>query len=146
MRKRWPSVKNISYSMYKHNHMVQQFIVSGAHGYISKGSPMQEVYHAINDVIAGKKYYPGWSEDGIFRKDAGAAQKIRPLMAREIQLLTYIGTSLTYTKIGEAMRINKRSVETLRDSLFEKLQVHSRQELTKIAEQMGITTVAMPNE
>jgi DNA-binding NarL/FixJ family response regulator len=60
-------------------------------------------------------------------------------LPRELQLLRYVGSSLTYTEIADVLHCSKRSIESVRDSLFAKMQVHSRQELAIIAANMGLT-------
>jgi two-component system invasion response regulator UvrY len=139
LRKRWPLLKNIMYSMYEHQHTVQQLIRDGAQGFLAKQCSMTELHQAIGVVMAGHSYFPGWSADGSQYRSAGLSRKIPPLLPRELQLLRYVGSSLTYTEIADVLHCSKRSIESVRDSLFAKMQVHSRQELAIIAANMGLT-------
>jgi two-component system invasion response regulator UvrY len=139
LRKRWPGLKCIMYSMYEHQHTVQQLIMAGAHGFLGKHCPVKELHLAIGAVMAGQCYFPGWSADGRRHHNAEGARLVQPLLPRELQLLHYMGTSLTYNEIADALHSSKRSIEAVRDSLFNKLEVRSRQELTIIAARMGLT-------
>ena len=52
--------------------------------------------------------------------------------------MQFIGTDLTYAEIGREIGSTKRSVEGFRDSLFNKLDIHSRPGLTMFAIQFGM--------
>ncbi|MBO9660395.1 MAG: response regulator transcription factor, partial [Chitinophagaceae bacterium] len=62
------------------------------------------------------------------------------LTAQEIQFMQMICSDLTYKEVAQKMGLNPRSVDTLRDALFVKLDVKSRVGLAMLAIRHGIVT------
>jgi DNA-binding CsgD family transcriptional regulator len=69
-------------------------------------------------------------------KDAQAG--LVALSEREKEFLKYACTELTYKEIGEKMFCSPRTVESYRDSLFEKLGVKTRVALALYAVKTGL--------
>jgi two-component system invasion response regulator UvrY len=59
----------------------------------------------------------------------------------EIAFLRLASSDLTYKQIAEKMRLNPRGVDSLRDDLFEKLEVKSRVGLAMFAIRQGIVAL-----
>jgi DNA-binding CsgD family transcriptional regulator len=60
------------------------------------------------------------------------------LNAREAEFLQYVGTEMTYREIGEKMFCSPRTVESYRDSLFEKTGLKTRVGLVVYAIKNGL--------
>jgi two-component system invasion response regulator UvrY len=75
----------------------------------------------------------------LFRNN-GEGQSIRnaTLSDLELQFLKLACTELTYKAIAQQLKLNPRSVDTLRDQLFVKLDVKSRVGLAMVAIRHGI--------
>ena len=58
----------------------------------------------------------------------------------EIHFLKFACTELTYKEIAQKMNLNPRSVDNLRDNLFNKLDVKSRVGLSMYAIKHGLVT------
>jgi DNA-binding CsgD family transcriptional regulator len=58
--------------------------------------------------------------------------------ATEIEFLKLVCTELTYKEIAIQMKLNPRSIDTIRDSLFTRLDVKSRVGLAMYAIRHGI--------
>ena len=90
----------------------------------------------INDVyvgIAGHHIKSLQTRGDIVRQDTN-----EEITQREIEFLTYTCTELTYKEIGEKMFCSGRTVESYRDSLFEKLGVKTRVALALYAVKTGL--------
>jgi len=62
------------------------------------------------------------------------------LTDQEVQFLRLACTDLTYKEIAQEMKLNPRSVDGMRDNLFEKLSVKSRVGLALYAIRHGLIT------
>jgi DNA-binding CsgD family transcriptional regulator len=62
------------------------------------------------------------------------------LSDQELQFLKLACSDLTYKAIAQQMGLNPRSVDTLRDQLFNKLDVKSRVGLAMLAIRHGVVT------
>lgn len=140
----WPDIRNIIVTAYTREVYVQKMMRLGADAFLSKSSEREEIIRAIDKVITCGKYYSGsftkQNQNALLKKYTHD-NNLRP---NEEILLTLIGKNYTYEQIGEKMFLSKRTVEGLRDSLFLKTKVNTRQELVEIAIKFGYVLLLDP--
>jgi DNA-binding NarL/FixJ family response regulator len=102
-----------------------KMIKAGARGYLHKNVHPAELEKALQTLVSKGMYYPDWATSKVFLKmgqsDDQTNDKDVIITEREKEFLQYAGTELTYKEIGEKMFCSPRTVESYRDSLFEKL-------------------------
>jgi DNA-binding NarL/FixJ family response regulator len=83
---------------------------------------------ALDTILEKGYFYPDWVTHKVLLNMAGdKSAKARPeINERELEFLKYAVTELTYKEIADKMCCSPRTVESYRDSLFEKLNVKSR--------------------
>jgi DNA-binding CsgD family transcriptional regulator len=87
-------------------------------------------------------YYPDWAASKVFaslRTETLENNKFVSLTEREKEFLQYTITEMTYKEISEKMFCSPRTVESYRDSLFEKLELKTRVGLAVYAIRNGLT-------
>jgi len=133
IRNRFPWVKIIILSVQTEIAYVKKLFTMGVSGYITKNSPKEELFEAINLVFSGKEYL---SKDIIKRKaqvaESGVAAK-KNLSKREIEIIKLIQDGLTNKEISERMFISLKTVESHRTNIFKKLRIKNVAELLKYA-------------
>ena len=113
---------------------------SGANGYLLKNSPPDELKKALLSIHETGLYFSEVASSNLYHRLQHS--NIMPsLTEKEIQLLKYCHTDLTYKEIADKMVISERSVAGYRTSLFEKLGVNSRAGLVVCAIKMGLISV-----
>jgi DNA-binding NarL/FixJ family response regulator len=118
-----------------------KMIRAGAKGYLHKNVHPAELEKALTVLISKGMYYPDWAAYRVFASIAGgdkAAHNDVILSDKEKEFLQYACTELTYKEIGEKMFCSPRTVESYRDSLFEKLNVKTRVALALFAVKVGL--------
>lgn len=130
IRNRFPWIKIIILSVQTEIAYVKKLFTMGVSGYITKNSPKEELFEAINIVFNGKEYL---SKDLIQRKaalaDSGVSRK--HLSKREIEIIKLIQEGLTNKEISERMFISLKTVESHRTNIFRKLRIKNVAELLK---------------
>lgn len=131
IRNRFPWIKIIILSVQTEIAYVKKLFTMGVSGYITKNSPKEELFEAINVVFGGKEYL---SKDIIQRKTqssetTGVAKK--HLSKREIEIIKLIQDGLTNKEISERMFISLKTVESHRTNIFRKLRIKNVAELLK---------------
>ena len=136
------SVKALFLSMYDTEEYIYYCLKSGGLGLVSKNILKEELVHAIMLVSAGKKYFgKDWDEDKLKKlvekfentstvKNNGSKTLLSP---RERETLKLISEGLTSSEIAEKMKLSKRTVDTHRTHLMQKLNMDSLSELIKYA-------------
>jgi two-component system nitrate/nitrite response regulator NarL len=143
LQKEQPGCKVLMYSTFTSPDFVQRILRSGARGYVLKDSSPEELLQAIETVAAGQTYFsPEISRIVLNHMLSRHANQDSPLTDREREVLVHIAEGLSNKEIACRLNIGTRTVETHRDHLMRKLNIHSIAGLTRYALRAGL--VPMP--
>lgn len=136
-----PAVKVMALTMQGDDESLIKMIKAGATGYLHKNVHPAELQKALDAISSKGFYYPDWATSRVLhslaQEGAENASAIK-LSEREMEFLRYSCSELTYKEIGEKMFCSGRTVESYRDSLFEKLGVKTRVALALYAVKTGL--------
>ncbi|WP_025742585.1 response regulator transcription factor [Aquimarina pacifica] len=133
IKKEFPHIKIIAFSMFDQEDAVRQMVVAGAKGYLLKNSPLEEVLTAIHEVIKGNTYYDATIDPSFFSEKKTQRVKKQLLSKSEREILTLIGQGKTSSEIA-AIRFNSVStIETHRKNIIRKLGLKGKGELLRYA-------------
>jgi two-component system nitrate/nitrite response regulator NarL len=147
LRKQVPNAKVLILTMHDSKEYIAQVVRSGARGYLLKDSAPAELVRAIKAVHGGEVYFsPSVSKvlieemaDGNKRSlDAPAPP---PLTDREREVLSLIAEGLLNKQIADRLGIGVRTIETHRERIMRKLDIHTVAGLTKYAIARGMTSM-----
>ena len=143
LQKNYPEVHVLMLTMYDGDIALIQLVKAGVKGFLKKDVHPDELRFALHSVMESGYYYSSHAAGklmNLFRTGRESNNSIRDsdLSVPEIEFLKNICTDLTYKEIAGIMKLNPRSVETLRDHLFEKLNVKSRVGLAMVAIRNGL--------
>jgi two-component system response regulator NreC len=139
-----PSVKVILVSMHSDEGYVLRALKAGAKGYLLKASPESDVLNAIRAVAAGQAYFsPEISRvlaDDYVReiRRRGVEDSYDLLSIREKEILQLLAGGRSNREIAEMLHVSHFTVETHRNNIFQKLQIHSLPELILYAVRKGL--------
>jgi len=137
-----PEILIMALSMQDDEQSLIKMIRSGAKGYLLKNVHPAELEKALNGLIKNGSYYPDWATSKVFNSlSATTATNIKTVnfTEREKEFLQYTVTEMSYREIAEKMFCSPRTVESYRDSLFEKLELKTRVGLAVYAIKNGFT-------
>lgn len=110
---------------------------AGAAGYLLKDNSFEELIIAVQTVAAG-----GTFMTPIIRAKLRELQRqgktTTALSPREREVMRLIALGKTAKEIGRLMEISPRTVDTYRDRLMDKLQVHTVAEVVRYAVRAGM--------
>ena len=145
LRREQASIKVIILSMYSNTDYVMRIIECGARGFILKEAPPQELVQAIEAVHAGQTHF---SQD-VARvalnqvvRGSGESSPLSRLTNREREVLVQIAEGLSNKEIAHQLSIGVRTVETHRERIMRKLDIHTVAGLTRFAISQGIVSLA----
>jgi DNA-binding NarL/FixJ family response regulator len=131
------NVKVLALSNYDELSYVKSMINEGANGYILKKIEPSQLLHAIESVLAGTSYY---SNEVALKLIDSARNSEKPLQLtksrltkRELEILKMIALEMTNDEIAKGLFISKRTVDTHRQNLLNKLHVKNTAGLIKAA-------------
>lgn len=132
-------------TMYDSELTLIQLLQAGVKGFLKKDIHPSELKFALQSVMESGYYYSNHTTGklvNLFRnsQDNGLNLFKSVLNEQELEFLRYACTDMTYKEIAGKMSLNPRTVDTLRDQLFVKLDVKSRVGLAMVAIRHGIVT------
>lgn len=138
-----PDIDVLMLSMYDTDIALIRLLQLGVKGFLKKDVHPSELKFAINSIYESGYYY---SHDttgklvNLFRKNNDSNFLIQKTLLNEteINFLKLATTEDTYKEIANKMGLNPRSVDNLRDHLFNKLEVKSRVGLAMYAIKHGL--------
>lgn len=140
-----PSVHILMLTMYDSDLTMIRLLKNGVKGFLKKDIHPSELKFALQSVVQSGYYYSNNATGklfNLFRKnnEGGTGLDKALLTEQELDFLRLACSDLTYKEIALQMKLNPRSVDTLRDQLFTKLDVKSRVGLAMVALRNGVVT------
>jgi DNA-binding NarL/FixJ family response regulator len=111
----------------------------GADGYCLKDISREELFWAIDTVMAGKPYLSPQIVETILRRclmclgNAGSDGPWSDLSPREKEILKLIGEGFSIREISESLYLSRRTVEKHRYNIMKKLNIHRTSALVATA-------------
>ncbi|HEX9656904.1 MAG TPA: response regulator transcription factor [Bacteroidota bacterium] len=149
IKNRMPEIRVLVLSAHDNEAYVLESLRSGANGYILKNTSADDLHAAIRVVNSGQAYFsPGISkilaEDYVRRvTDPSNTEAIPPpngprLTDREREILQLIAEGLSHQQISDQLHISIRTVDTHRNNIIQKLDIHDAAGLVTYAIKNGI--------
>lgn len=130
-------LKVLALSNYDELSYVTSMINEGASGYILKNIEPAQLVHAIQAVLTGSSYYSNEVALKLIESARGSDNFIpanrNHLTKRELEILKMIALELTNDEIAKRLCISKRTVDTHRQNLLNKLHVKNTAGLIRAA-------------
>ena len=134
-----PRTQTILLTMHEEHVSAMEALRAGMHGYIYKSQTADELINTIREVARGELHF-STSMDRIEVDNyaSGAEQGADPLTDRERQVLVMIASGSTNRDIAQALGLSPKTVESHRNRIMHKLNVHRAAELIRYAVRRNI--------
>jgi DNA-binding NarL/FixJ family response regulator len=109
---------------------------AGAQGYVMKQEALENVMSAICEILAGRPYLSSQMSAKLisnFASGGGQANPTDQLSDRELEILELIGKGRDVHEIANALHISRKTVETHRAHIKEKLSLKNAREVNRFA-------------
>ncbi len=140
IRKFSPSTKIIGVSMHSQPAYVKKLLKLGAMGYVTKNSPQQEMFEAIMEVNAGRRFICSEVKtilsEQIFEEDN--ATGANTLSSRELDVIKHIKDGLSSKEIAAQLSISLKTVEVHRHNILKKLNLKNSAALVNYINASGL--------
>ena len=144
IKKKYPDMKILALTIHEGQEYFFQMLQAGASGYVPKRAASEILLQALRHVAQGNVYIePQIAKllvtDYIKRVQSGSEKdSYDGLTEREQEVLTHIAEDCTNQEIANLLHISVKTVERHRENIMEKLNLHTRIELTKYALRKGL--------
>jgi DNA-binding NarL/FixJ family response regulator len=139
-----PEAKILILTVHEDKGLMQEAIRAGAMGYILKRAIKSELVNAIHAVLRDELYlHPAMARLLFLENQSPQPQEtkliLEQLTLREVEILRLIARGYTNNQTAEKLHISVRTVEYHRGNLTAKLNLKSRSELMRYADEKGLT-------
>jgi two-component system invasion response regulator UvrY len=134
-----PTAKIVALSVHNDGPIPHQLLKLGVYGFISKGSPVDEMIYAIRNVMDGNRYLCAEvANNPAFQGLPGSHESpFAKLSQREAEVVTLILQGKTIPEMAEMLGLRDKTVNTFRYRLYKKLNIKNDVELTRLAVKFG---------
>jgi DNA-binding NarL/FixJ family response regulator len=138
-----PTIKVIALSMYSDKSFVREMLRAGASGYLIKDCAFEELDEAIRAVIQDRTYITPRIVDIIVKDYFSQVEKpnssaLAALTSRQYEVLQLLAEGKTTREIAQQMSLSVKTIESHRQQVINKLNIHSIAGLTKYAIREGL--------
>lgn len=145
LRRELPKIKVLILSMHTNKEYVLRIIQCGARGFVLKEASTEELVRAIESVSAGEAYFSSEVARvalNQFVRGNGEPPGAPRLTNREREVLVQIAEGKSNKEVASQLDIGVRTVETHRERIMRKLDIHSIAGLTRFAISQGMVSLA----
>lgn len=141
---RYPEIKILILTMHDRKDYLFEALRAGASGYVLKGADIQELLAAVRAAHRGEVYLqPAASKalvsDYLRRATRGEdRERLDGLTDREREILRLIAQGLTTPEIARDLVLSPHTVQSHRDRIMAKLDLHSKAALVRYAISRGL--------
>lgn len=142
---KYPDIRVLVLTTYDDDEWVFDAIRAGAHGYLLKNTPREELVKAIYETMSGKtpvdpsvagKLFSQIQGKSIYQESA----LVENLNPRERDVLRLIGKGKTNSEIARTLHLSEGTVKNLVSRILTKLQVNDRTQAALLAVKSGMTS------
>lgn len=129
------NTKVLVYSMGAETVYAKSFIKAGAHGYLSKNAPLQELRIALQTIVFGKKYISSELANSLVY-DITNGEPSNPflkLSPRETEITHFLLQGLSISEICTRVNLQPSTVGTYKSRILEKLGIINVIQLKEVA-------------
>lgn len=147
IREACPETKVVILSMHASREHIYRALQAGARGYVLKESVGKEVVDAVRAVHSGRRYLSEQIADTVIedyvdhRQAAPSGSPLDRLSPREREILQLVAEGKSSAEIAETIYVSRKTVETYRSRLMQKLGLSDIPSLVRFAIRHGLTSL-----
>lgn len=133
LREESPSTRILVLSSHAEQLYAERALRAGAHAYLMKTVPSNELLQAVRRVLAGQIAVSAAQQEALLQRAAGHAGASPELSARELEVLRLVADGRSTAEIAEALHRSVKTIESHKQSLKAKLGADSPAQLVRMA-------------
>jgi two-component system, NarL family, response regulator NreC len=140
-----PGVKVLALSMHTDKRFIVEMLSAGASGYLLKDCAFEELICALHALADQRTYLSPKISDIVVKdyacRNSKSTLSSSVLSAREREVLQLMAEGKSTRKIASILHVGMKTVETYRQQIMQKLDIHTIAGLTKFAIREGLTSL-----
>lgn len=136
----YPNIKIVVVTARDEEPFPSKLLKAGASGFVTKGAGMDEMVTAVREVMKGKRYLsPQIAQQMALKSFSNEGESPFDLLSeRELQICMMVINCQKVQEISDKLCLSPKTVNSYRYRIFEKLDISSDVELTRLAIRHGM--------
>ncbi len=127
-----PKMPVLVLSMHAEEQFALRMLKSGASGYVTKDTLLEDLTRAVEKVLAGGRYLSGTLAELLAGVLAGADQVPHERLSdREFQVMLLLARGMALKEIGAQLALSVNTISTYRLRMLEKMNMRSNADLVQ---------------
>lgn len=144
LRSHFPDMKILVLSMHDETLYAPRALQAGAHGYVAKHQPPEELLAAVHAVLRGEMAVSPRLGAQLVRDlvegRRASSDPLQDLSNRELEVFEMIGQGLATKQIAGRLHLSPKTIETHREKIKSKLRLSNSLQLNRRAVQWVLET------
>ena len=140
LRREVPATRLLVLTMHDDPAYAGLTLAAGATGHVVKDAESSELLAAIRAVHRGRTFVHTGSEVDAGTPPESATAMVPPLSRRERQVLELLARGHTNREVAQRLSLSVKTIETYRSRLSDKLGLHTRADIVRLAMDLGLLT------
>jgi DNA-binding NarL/FixJ family response regulator len=133
------AVRTLVFTAFDTDERIVNAVQAGAQGYLLKGAPREDIFHAIRVIYAAGSLLQPVVASKLMRQISQPKAADQPsLTEREQHVLDLLAKGLQNKEIGQQLHITERTVKFYVSAILTKFGVGNRTEAVRVAVQQGL--------
>lgn len=146
IRKEFPAVQVVALTQYDDSEYVIPVIEAGARGFVTKMAAFSELATAIQTAYRGESYLSPTAATALVDErqktpSEGTQDPYQQLTDREREVFKLVAEGRTTREIAETLVVSPKTVEWYKTNLMNKLNIHNKTDLIRLAIRKRVITV-----
>jgi two-component system response regulator NreC len=135
----------IALSMQSDGPVIRRMFQAGVSAYLLKDCAFDELVKAVRAVLAGRTYLSSEITGVVIKQLASAPDaSTQPLTPKEREVLQLVAEGKSNKEIAQLLSLSTKTIDTHRQHIMDKLNIHNTAELTRYAIREGISFLEGP--
>ena len=127
IRKQYPQIPVVIISAHEDNDTIGKAIELGAVGFIPKSTPVETIYTAIMEVLAGKQWLPNQFQAAPSNEEYhDIAERVASLTQQQHKILMMFAEGMLNKQIAYDLNVSEATIKAHATAIFKKLNVRNR--------------------
>jgi len=133
IRAQLPQTEVLIFTIHNTEDLLVQVLRSGARGYVLKTDAKRDLLAAVEALASRKPFFTPQIPEPLLDSYAARSRRVPGLTTRERDIVRLLAAGHTSTVVADMLHISKRTVETHRAAVMQKLNLSSFASLVRYA-------------
>ena len=139
VRNHFPQIPVVVVSAHEDHEIIHKAMSYGAAGFIPKSTPVDNIYHAIQQVLLGNIWTPeDYNESASTQDNNDIAERVASLTQQQYRILMMFAQGMLNKQIAYDLHVSEATIKAHATAIFRKLDVNNRTQAVIAIAQLDI--------